>query len=172
NSVLDSSYSYDSIGNILNKTDCTDARPCVSTSYTCDDVGNRLNQDGVEGAWSYNENNELLTFADTEYRYDANGNATQLLRSLSGVAGSGAVMFTSHDNYDPFGRRLWKEVGGVRTYFIYSDEGLIAEYDVSGTELRSYSYTANGLFLDFYNLPESHEINRVSRFKNQIFTRA
>jgi len=29
--------------------------------------------------------------------------------------------------YDPFGRRLWKEVGGTRTYSHYTDEGLIGE---------------------------------------------
>ncbi|MCP4402177.1 MAG: hypothetical protein GY801_33350, partial [bacterium] len=34
-------------------------------------------------------------------------------------------------------------VDGVRTYFFYSDEGLIAEYDVSGTELRSYGYKSD-----------------------------
>ncbi|MCP4310254.1 MAG: hypothetical protein GY790_03240, partial [Bacteroidetes bacterium] len=34
----------------------------------------------------------------------------------------------------------WKDVAGTRTYFFYSAEGLIAEYDVSGTELRSYGY--------------------------------
>ena len=31
--------------------------------------------------------------------------------------------------YDPFGRRLWKDVGGTRTYFHYADEGLIGEYN-------------------------------------------
>ena len=42
--------------------------------------------------------------------------------------------------YDPFGRRLWKEVSGVRTYFNYSDEGLIGEYDATGTEIKTYGY--------------------------------
>ena len=42
--------------------------------------------------------------------------------------------------YDPFGRRLWKDVGGTRTYFLYADEGLVAEYNASGTELRAYGY--------------------------------
>jgi RHS repeat-associated protein len=35
---------------------------------------------------------------------------------------------------------LWKEVDGVRTYFLYSDEGLIGEYDSSGTEIKTYGY--------------------------------
>jgi len=48
--------------------------------------------------------------------------------------------------YDPFGRRLWKDVNGVRTYFFYSDEGLVAEYDASGRELRSYGWTPDALW--------------------------
>jgi RHS repeat-associated protein len=35
---------------------------------------------------------------------------------------------------------LWKEVDGTRTYFLYSDEGLVGEYDASGNELRTYGY--------------------------------
>jgi RHS repeat-associated protein len=35
---------------------------------------------------------------------------------------------------------LWKEVDGTRTYFLYSDEGLVGEYDASGSELRTYGY--------------------------------
>ena len=43
-------------------------------------------------------------------------------------------------NYDPFGRRLWKEVNGVRTYFVYADEGLVAEVDAAGNVIKSYGY--------------------------------
>ena len=48
---------------------------------------------------------------------------------------------------------MWKDVAGTRTYFFYSDEGLIAEYDESGNELKSYGYqpdstwTTDPLFL-------------------------
>lgn len=42
--------------------------------------------------------------------------------------------------YDPFGRRLWKEVDGVRTYLLYSDEGLIGEYDAAGGEIKAYGW--------------------------------
>ncbi len=121
--------------------------------FDYDAVGNRLAQDGVEGEWTYNDNNELLTFTGTEYTYDENGSATRLLLN-------GAVMFSYHYNaqdrlvkvedvngstiaeyaYDPFGRRLWKEVGGTHTYFFYADEGLVAEFDASGTGLKSYGY--------------------------------
>ena len=42
--------------------------------------------------------------------------------------------------YDPFGRRLWKEVAGKRVYFLYSDEGLIGEYDDKGREIKVHGY--------------------------------
>ncbi len=38
--------------------------------FTYDPVGNRTTEAGVDGEWEYNANNELLTFADTEYVYD------------------------------------------------------------------------------------------------------
>jgi hypothetical protein len=39
-----------------------------------------------------------------------------------------------------FGRRLWKKVDGITICFLYSDEGLVGEYDASGVEIRSYGY--------------------------------
>jgi RHS repeat-associated protein len=48
---------------------------------------------------------------------------------------------------------LWKEVDGERTYFVYSDEGLVGECDDTGSLKRSYGYvpvstwTTDPLFL-------------------------
>lgn len=42
--------------------------------------------------------------------------------------------------YDPFGRRLWKDVGGTRTYFHYGNEGLLGEYDATGTLIKTYGW--------------------------------
>jgi RHS repeat-associated protein len=42
--------------------------------------------------------------------------------------------------YDPYGRRLVKEAGGVTTYFLYADSGLVAEFAQDGAELKSYGY--------------------------------
>ena len=115
---------------------------------------------------SHNANNELLVYGDVEYVYDANGNMVQ--KKLGDVAVNyiynaenrlirvedeltGFVIAEYY--YDPFGRRLWKEVNGTRTYFFYSDKGLTAEYDASGTELKRYGYqpdstwTTDPLFL-------------------------
>jgi len=123
-------------------------------AFTYDTVGNRLTS--VEhDDWTYNSNNELVSYDGVTYEYDANGNMVKktdggvitsfvynienrLVEVWNGEAGSGSL--TARYYYDPFGRRLWKEAGGVRTYFHYSDEGLIAEADASGNVVKSYGY--------------------------------
>ncbi|MFZ2629957.1 MAG: RHS repeat-associated core domain-containing protein [Desulfosalsimonadaceae bacterium] len=62
----------------------------------------------------------------------------RLSQVWSGEAGSGDLIAEYY--YDPFGRRLWKQVGAARTVFHYSDQGLIAEYDGAGNEVRAYGY--------------------------------
>ncbi len=169
NPLLDYAYTYDNVGNIETKTTehgtygydydgssrltGVDNPVLDDESYTYDDVGNRLTAADVNGTWNYNANNELLGYADVEYDYDENGNLTQIKvggqvvwiyvydaanRLVHVEDGTGSISADYY--YDPFGRRLWKEVGGVRTYFFYSDEGLIGEYDASGNELKTYGY--------------------------------
>ena len=86
------------------------------------------------------------------FTYDANGNTIEKVAAgvttrydyntedrLEAVIENGATLIATY-TYDPFGRRLWKEVGGVRTYFIYADEGLVAEADSSGAIVKTYGY--------------------------------
>lgn len=150
-------YQYDELYRLINATNAS------NEAYTYDAVGNRLTSADVQGNWAYNENNELLSYNGVSYEYDSNGNI------ISKTDQTGTTTFTyDQDNrlvqlithnsqlityyYDPFGKRLWKEVNGVRTYFFYSDEGLIGEYGASGNEIKTYGYapnstwTANPLF--------------------------
>ena len=169
NALLDYVYEYDPLGNITTKTTehgaytygydessrltSADNPVLADENYTYDHVGNRQTASGVSGNWSYNTNNELLGFADVEYTYDANGNMTQKKIGTAAVNyhynAENRLIKIEDDltktviaeyGYDPFGRRLWKDVGGTRTHFFYSKEGLIAEYDATGTEIRSYGY--------------------------------
>ena len=141
-------YSYDE----LYRLTTVDNPALDDETFTYDPVGNRLTSAGVAGNWTYNDNNELLSYDGVTYEYDENGNA---LREITG----GQVQNYSYDvenrlvrvqdgtgtgiaeyYYDPFGRRLWKEIGGVRTYFLYTDEGLVSEFNDSGAEIKRYGY--------------------------------
>jgi RHS repeat-associated protein len=73
--------------------------------------------------------------------YDIEDRLTEV---WNGETGSGTLIATYC--YDPFGRRLWKDVDGTRTCFVYSDEGLIGEYDGTGTELKTYGYVPDSIW--------------------------
>ena len=126
--------------------------------YTYDALGNRLTAAGIDGAWSYDANNRLLGYGDRSIEYDDNGNQTR------GYLGATPIRFVydlkdrlvrieredgsviGEYYYNPFGRRLWKDVNGVRTYYAYADEGLIGEYDEQGTQTRAYGYRPDSLW--------------------------
>ena len=134
--------------------------------YTYDPLGNRLTSADTNGTWRYNANNELLGRDDVAFEYDASGNVVAKkinnqtvmryeynARGRLGRVEDGSGEVIAKYSYDPFGRRLWKEVNGERTYFLYSEQGLIGEYEENGTAVRTYGYrpgsewTADPLFL-------------------------
>ena len=168
NEVLDYAYTYDAADNITSKATgdgdyaytydnlyrltAADNPILADEAYTYDTVGNRLTSAATTDQWAYNENNELGGYDNTVYTYDVNGNMIE--RNVDGAVtrffynledrlervedGAGNVIASYY--YDPFGRRLWKDVGGTRTYFHYSDEGLTGEYDAVGTAIKTYGY--------------------------------
>ncbi|CAK7039270.1 RHS repeat domain-containing protein [Saezia sanguinis] len=48
--------------------------------------------------------------------------------------------------YDPFGRRISKTVNGQTTYYLYTDEGLIAEIDDQGNMLVAYGWQPGSMY--------------------------
>ena len=173
NDVLNYAYTYDAADNItakatgdgdhaytyddLYRLTAADNPVLDDEAYTYDAVGNRLTSAEYDD-WQYNENNELQGFDDVSFTYDANGNITNkndgtdetvFIYDVEGRMvrvedGAGATI--AEYGYDPFGRRLWKDVDGTRAYFLYSDEGLIGEYDSAGAELCTYGYVPGGLW--------------------------
>ncbi len=41
---------------------------------------------------------------------------------------------------------MWKDVAGTRTNFLYSDEGLIGEYDVTGSEIKTFGWLPDSVW--------------------------
>lgn len=121
-------------------------------TYTYDALGNRLTAVGVAGPWNYDGDNRLLGYGNQQFEYDDNGNLTRRLIGATAVRFVYDIMDrlvrVEHDDgsviaeysYDPFGRRLWKDVNGTRTYYAYADEGLIGEYDSQGSQARGYGW--------------------------------
>jgi len=141
-------YGYDNLYRLIN----ADNPVQNDEAYSYDEVGNRLTSASTTAQWQYNANNELQSYNGTSYQYDANGNTTNQTNGTNSTnyiynvedrlvrveGGTGSLIAEYY--YDPFGRRLWKDVAGVQTYFLYADEGLIGEYDFNGTEIKAYGY--------------------------------
>jgi len=127
-------------------------------TYTYDKVHNRLSSHDTASEWQYNGSNQLLGFDNTTYEYDANGNRTKKIISVEGAepietnySYDAAERLVSVDGnayyYNPLGQRLWKAVSGVKTYFLYDQTGLLAEYNDAGQLITEYHYTPNSPFM-------------------------
>lgn len=125
-----------------------------TTTLAYDGAGNLVRFGSEER--SYDARNQLVSRGAVRYHNDANGNLATKTDAdgvttryrydtrdrLVQVERDGAVL--ARYGYDPFGQRLWKEAGGRRSYFFYSDEGLVAEITSGGRIDRTYAYLPDG----------------------------
>jgi RHS repeat-associated protein len=144
------SYSYDSIYQLLQTTS-----PASSIeTYTYDSVYNRLTSESFSD-WIYDKNNRLMSYDNTIYNYDANGN------TLSKTVGSDTANYKyDYENrliridypdgtyseymYDPFGNRITRNSNGTVAWFVYdltkNLPDVIGEYNESGSLITSYTH--------------------------------
>jgi RHS repeat-associated protein len=149
------SYTYDDELRLVKTVTDTGGLFGANTEiFTLDAIANRIAYSRDTGAWQYDANNRLKQrgtgASATTYEYDDAGNLVRKnepggkvtlfsydsSRRLVAVK-DGAGQIVAKYAYDPFGRRIWKEqyrdfaqkvlAQAVRTYFLYADEGLIAE---------------------------------------------
>ncbi len=175
NSVMSYQYTYDKMDNITAKNTehgdyiygydpldrLTAADKPASQSdeiFTYDKVGNRLTSADTSGNWDYNDNNELQGFDDITYQHDSNGNTISRIQNgvgqhyiynlenrLQRVEDDSGTTIASY-YYDPYGRRLWKDVGGIKLFFHYGDEGLLGEYDATGAIIKIYGWKPGSMW--------------------------
>jgi len=147
-------YQYDELSRLTQAT-----HPVLEDEhYTYDLLSNRLTASNAQGICRYDANNALLNYGNTEFEYDPNGNlvkkttGTQITHYEYNIKNRLVRVTNSQDDliaeygYDPIGRRIWKKVEGIKTYFIYADEGLIGEYDENGTEIKAYGYRPDSIW--------------------------
>jgi RHS repeat-associated protein len=156
NLTQNKSYSYDDEIR-LTQAAVNDGANTAVESFTLDGVGNRIVHSRQTGDWIYDENNRLKKRGSGAcgdvgtvcYEYDESGNTTKktegekvtqfLYNPMNQLVAVTDVIgqLVARYGYDSQFRRLWKEqfrdiagnalVQAKRTYFLYSDEGLIGE---------------------------------------------
>jgi YD repeat-containing protein len=159
-------YGYDELDRLTNANppDSLESAPTnlPVERYNYDGVHNRMSSGHQPGQWTYNANNELNTWGIGENKrvltYDDNGSTT---KEVIGNPASKTTdyVYDSQDRlvevknnnltvakyaYDPMGHRIWRETFGAdasTTWFFYSDEGLIGEYNQNGATVREYGWS-------------------------------
>ncbi|MEM7395405.1 MAG: RHS domain-containing protein, partial [Verrucomicrobiota bacterium] len=146
------SFNYDPVGYLTSMQ--SSLHP--DQTYAYDATGNRLSGPVGGENYQFNELNQMTNSAAGSYRYDDKGYLLE--RVLGGVTnrfrwdaagrlvavldGAGSTNVTYA--YDADNRRIMKDVGGVRTFFLHGRYGLAGEYDGAGNEIRSYAYRPTG----------------------------
>jgi len=167
------SYGYDDELRLTQVNSDTGSLTTDTETFALDLVANRTHHSRTGStAWSYDENNRLVSRPGADasttvtYRWDDNGNLTRKTESGKVAnfiydsdnrlieVGDGASNVIARYGYDLLNRRLWKEQyrdkagqalsQAKRTYYLYSDEGLIAEATQAISLDEQGSSTATG----------------------------
>lgn len=127
-------------------------------AFTYDTVGNRLTTPESTQEWTYNNNHELKTKPGISFDYDDNGSLTTVTKGAEQTkyiynASNRLAQIKDNDDaeiatyqYDPFGRRISKEVSGTKTWFHYTQQGLAGEYTQTGDLIRAYGYIPQAMW--------------------------
>jgi len=144
------SNSYDSLGNVLTKTD----ENGHTTTYTYDSNGNVLtvtvpitSSTSATTTYTYNSFGEVLTTTDplgnvTTNTYDSNGN---LLTVTTPVPSSGVAASVTHFAYNSLGEltQITDPLGNL-TKLTYTTAGLIATVTDAQNNVTTYGYDSHG----------------------------
>jgi RHS repeat-associated protein len=144
------SYTYDAIYQLMG-ADYPEGYEFPDTGYTYDSLGNRIHIDKQGTAVNYaaNSMNQYTSVGDAAYAYDENGNLISDGESAYEYDYENRLISASNLShpsisyeYDPFGRRVEKNVDGAITKYIYDGDQVICEADGSGTITAKYVYGA------------------------------
>ena len=114
---------------------------------------------GVETQVSYtargHTQKESNALESKEYEYNAAERLIRYVQKDETLAGQSAAQTEASYRYDPFGRRIAKTVkqGGQTkaTYYIYSEQGLMAEADEKGQITKAYGFNPTTMQLGLWS---------------------
>jgi RHS repeat-associated protein len=138
-------------------------------AYAYDGVGNRLDEASSKDElditqWQYNAHNQLVSHDGIGYRYNRDGHLTErgALQADGSLIQSGTIdhwlyqydarerlvavqkngQLLARYTFNPLGQRISKTLPqqGTTTYYLYSEEGLVGEYDAQGELQQEYAF--------------------------------
>ncbi|WP_444893968.1 RHS repeat-associated core domain-containing protein [Microbulbifer sp. TRSA001] len=148
-------FSYDGVDR-LTRADYPDNTAFTDEVFAYDGVGNREDPSDST-AYEYNSNNQLISQNNNTLirAYDDDGNLTSITGTENKIftydldnrlTGYSEASTTASYGYDVSGRRLFKTIDGITTWFLWNGTQLIAEFEESdGTAslTQRYDYLPN-----------------------------
>ena len=152
----DFACTYDKAGHLTSATPPAALQTSLPVeAYTYDATGNRTSSTHQPGAWAYNPEHQLLQWSNAanqvSLRYNPNGHLqTQTVGGQTRTHSYDAAdrLVEVKDNlgnsaeysYDPQGRRIRKATPAKTTWYLYSQQGLIAELSDTGKFEKAYGW--------------------------------
>jgi len=139
--AMTTTYAYDAASELTGLSYQLGATKLGDLGYEYDLVGRRTSVGGsfartglptALGSATYNANNQLTQRGSTSFAYDGNGNLTSdggntytwnARNQLASISGGVSASF----QYDPFGRRVTKSVGGSSAAYLYDGVNMVQE---------------------------------------------
>ena len=139
--AMTTTYAYDAASDLTGLSYQLGATKLGDLGYEYDLVGRRTSVGGsfartglptALGSATYNANNQLTQRGSTSFAYDGNGNLTSdggntytwnARNQLASISGGVSASF----QYDPFGRRVTKSVGGSSAAYLYDGVNMVQE---------------------------------------------
>jgi len=177
-SLVNLSYGYDGLANVVsitNALDGTDSKSLTydgvdrlktagSTSVVYDAADNissmQLGTNGLTYSYTSNRLSGVSGYKNYSFTYDAYGNVTSNgqntfsyddASNLRIVTGATVVGY----DYDGANLRAHKLKNGIDTYSVYTRDGrLLGEYNVAGLWLKEYAYLGDKLIAMIVNQPD------------------
>jgi RHS repeat-associated protein len=143
-------YTYDNLNRLTGVIHPGASGP--NEAYTYDTMGNRT-ASHLSASYVYNAANRLMSDAQFDYQYDANGNlANKTERAAAKVTSYTydsenqltRIDFPSNTSalysYDGLGRRIEKNVNGQIQRFVYDGQDILFEFSTDGTVGARYTH--------------------------------
>ena len=146
-------YQYNAVGCLTQEKLGNNAE-----TYQYDAEGNRTSRNGG-AAWVYEGENRLCRWPEGEYTWNTVGQVVQrrvgdqnqqfeydVLDRITTVRDAAGDVVATY-GYDSMGRRVRKTVNGRTIYYLWGNNGLLAEYDEEGNTLREYGWLPGSVWM-------------------------